>query len=163
MQFFNMFKYLSDILKNFTPQQRILALLILVLTIIILTLGTNIINSNTNTCEELNIRIKTQETEIIQLNGRINELSYDLITNQKECTNNLIQKQKEIMGIVNEMICDAESQVKYEKENQKKMMIIPVDDSIKVKTKIVLVNDNEEMVNKLKTIKKQLEKKFIKK
>ena len=103
-----MFKYISEILKSFTPAQRITALLILVFSIIILTLGPSLIQRNTKNCDELLIRIKSQENQIVELNTRVTELNDELISGQKECTDNLIAKQKEIMDIVNGMIKDAE-------------------------------------------------------
>lgn len=106
-----MFNNISDILKSFTPAQRITALLILVFTIVLVSLGPSIIDSNTNTCDELNIRlasqatqIKAQDSQILQLTVRINTLNTDLVQGQSECTANLIQKQQEIMGLVNGMI-----------------------------------------------------------
>jgi hypothetical protein len=109
-----MFQYISQILKSFTPGQRILALLILVISIVTITLGHSFINSNTNTCDELTIRLKSQEQQIVELNQRVNELNTQLLTGQKECTDNLIAKQKEIMDIVNGMIKDVELSDKIE-------------------------------------------------
>ena len=105
-----MFKYISEILKSFTPAQRITALLILVFSIIILTLGPSLIQRNTKNCDELLIRIKSQEDQIVELNTRVTELNDELISGQKECTDNLIAKQKEIMDIVNGMIKEEELQ-----------------------------------------------------
>jgi len=63
-----MFEYISQILKSFTQGQRILALLILVVSIVTITLGPSLINSNTSTCDELTVRLKSQEQQIIELN-----------------------------------------------------------------------------------------------
>jgi len=158
-----MFKYISDILKNFSPAQRIIALLILVSTIIIITLGTNLINSNTDTCDELKIRIKSQSEQITELNGRVNDLTSELLNGQKECTSNLISKQKEIMDIINGMIGDAERENDFEMSRKTNMMMIkPPNDSV-VRTKVVMVKDNTDVITKLKLMKNQLEKKFINK
>ena len=91
-----------------------MALLILVISIVTITLGHSFINSNTNTCDELTIRLKSQEQQIVELNQRVNELNTQLLTGQKECTDNLIAKQKEIMDIVNGMIKDVELSDKIE-------------------------------------------------
>lgn len=170
-----MFNYISQILKNFTSSQRILVLLILVVSIVIITLGPSFINSNTNTCDELTIRLKSQEQQIIELNQRVNELNSQVLTGQKECTDNLISKQKEIMDIINGMIKDAEHSNKKTivktNETRKTTMKI-IDDgnqstgevsSMMVKepeTKVIIVKDNTEMIKKLKTMKCNIQNNF---
>ena len=171
--FIGMFKYISEILKSFSPAQRITALLILVFSIIILTLGPSLINSNTNTCDELNIRIKSQEQQIVELNTRVNELNTELLSGQKLCTDNLIAKQKEIMSIVNGMIHDAECLPKttvVKQETHERMMMKSNGENGGTEpmmmpspnTEVVIIKDNTDMVKKLKTMKTKIEKNFIK-
>jgi TolA-binding protein len=170
-----MFKYISQILKSFTPGQRILALLILVISIIMITLGPSFINSNTNTCDELTIRLKSQEQQIVELNQRVNELNTQLLTGQKECTDNLISKQKEIMDIVNGMIKDAETTNKQKIvkiDESRKMTLRRIDDgngsngevsAMRIEEpepKVIVVNDNTEMIKKLKTMKTKIQTNF---
>jgi TolA-binding protein len=170
-----MFKYISQILKSFTPGQRILALLILVVSIIMITLGPSFINSNTNTCDELTIRLKSQEQQIVELNKRVNELNTQLLTGQKECTDNLISKQKEIMDIVNGMIKDAETTNKQKIvkiDESRKMTLRRIDDgngsngevsAMRIEEpepKVIVVNDNTEMIKKLKTMKTKIQTNF---
>jgi TolA-binding protein len=170
-----MFNYVSQILKNFTSSQRILALLILVASIVIITLGPSFINSNTNTCDELTIRLKSQEQQIIELNQRVNELNSQVLTGQKECTDNLISKQKEIMDIINGMIKDAESSNKQTivKTNETRKVTMKIMDegnqstdevsSMMVRepeTKVIIVKDNTEMIKKLKTMKCNIQNNF---
>lgn len=164
-----MFNYISEILKNFTSAQRILALLILVCTIVIITLGPSFIDSNTNNCGELLIRVKSQEEQIVQLNTRVNELNTQLLNSQKECTDNLVAKQKEIIDIVNGLIKDAESS-----DKPKKSMITrrpaSTDEGSDGTSEMVLESappppqpvktDNTEMIKKLKTMKSKIETKF---
>lgn len=172
-----MFKYISEILKSFSPAQRITALLILVFSIIILTLGPSLINSNTNTCDELNIRVKSQEQQIVELTNRVNELNTELLSGQKECTDNLIAKQKEIMDIVNGMINDAEHNQRTEivkQHTQEKMMVRPTGDENgdshvsammpppTASPEVIVIKDNTDMVKKLKAMKSKMEKNFIK-
>ena len=170
-----MFKYISQILKSFTPGQRILALLILVVSIIMITLGPSFINSNTNTCDELTVRLKSQEQQIIELNQRVNELNTQLLTGQKECTDNLISKQKEIMDIVNGMIKDAEhsnKQTIVKTDVPHKLTMKRMDNgdestgevsAMMIKepeTKVIIVKDNTEMIKKLKTMKTKIQNNF---
>lgn len=107
-----MFKYIAQILKSFTPAQRLSALVVLVIAITAITLGPNWIDSNTNDCAELETRIKSLETQNEQLNTRVTALNTQLIQGQQECTDNLISKQQEIMGLINGMIDETQSGIK---------------------------------------------------
>ena len=173
--FINMFQYISQILKSFTPGQRILALLILVMSIVMITLGPSFINSNTNTCDELTIRLKSQENQIIELNQRVNELNTQLLSGQKECTDNLIAKQREIMDMVNSMIKDAEhsnKQTIVKTDVPRKLTMKRMDNgdestgevsAMMIKepeTKVIIVKDNTEMIKKLKTMKTKIQTNF---
>lgn len=107
-----MFSNISEILKSFTPAQRILALIILVCTIVIVTLGPSWIDSNTDDCTELEARIVSLENQNGELNARVEQLNSQLIQGQRQCTDNLIEKQQEIMGLINGMIAETQTQVK---------------------------------------------------
>ena len=170
-----MFQYISQILKSFTPGQRILALLILVMSIVMITLGPSFINSNTHTCDELTIRLKSQESQIIELNQRVNELNTQLLSGQKECTDNLIAKQREIMDMVNSMIKDAEhsnKQTIVKTDVPRKLTMKRMDNgdestgevsAMMIKepeTKVIIVKDNTEMIKKLKTMKTKIQTNF---
>lgn len=107
-----MFSNIAEILKSFTPAQRITALLILVFTITLISLGPKMIDANTNTCAELETRVKSQEVQITELTERVQQLNTELIQGQQQCTDNLIQKQQEIMGLINGMIAETQQQAK---------------------------------------------------
>lgn len=98
-----MIKYFSEILKTITPTQRLLALCILILAVVIITVGPKFIDSVTKDTEELKTKISSQRTEINDLTLRVNELNKQLLVNQSECTNSLIAKEKEILDIVVEI------------------------------------------------------------
>lgn len=167
-----MFKYISEILKSFSPAQRIMALLLLLFSIVIITLGPSLIDAKTDTCDELKLRIKSQEEQIVELNTRVDELNRQLLSGQKECTDNLIAKQREIMDIVNGMIADAERgerQQMIRDNSERKMKVRPIDENGNnlemmpaPQPEVVVVKDNTEMVKQLKTLKKKVEKNFIK-
>lgn len=125
-----MFSNISEILKSFSPAQRIIALLILVCTIVIVTLGPKWIDSNTSDCSELTARIQSLESQNSQLNARVDELNTQLISGQQQCTDNLIQKQQEIMGIINGMIAETERGITTrEKCKQPERYSPPVEES----------------------------------
>jgi hypothetical protein len=78
-----MFQYISEILKQFTSPQRILALLILVLTITIITLGT----------EYINVMTADKQYYIEE----IDRLNKTIVLNRKSCTDEMIAREMEIV------------------------------------------------------------------
>lgn len=105
-----MFKYISEILSKFTQSQRVSALLILLFSIVIISIGPKIVESVTSSNEELELRVESQNTQIIQLNKRVNELNNQIIENQRECTNTIVDREMEIMS----QISDLENRIKKE-------------------------------------------------
>jgi|688.fasta_scaffold12985_3 hypothetical protein len=98
-----MFKYISEILSKFTQRQRIVALVILLISIIIISVGPKITESLTYDDKELKLRIESQNTHIIELNQRVNELNTQVINNQRECVNEIVRRETEILEIINEI------------------------------------------------------------
>ena len=105
-----MFKYISQILSSLTPGQRILGLVMILCSVTIITLGPSFINANTTNCEDLKIRVESQNTQIIELNKRVSDLNTSILQNQTECTNRLINKEKEIYDIIDEMLASPHRQ-----------------------------------------------------
>jgi len=105
-----MFKYISDILSKFTQGQRIIALLLLLFSIILISIGPKMVDSFTSSSDELVLRVKLQNTQIEELNTRVNELNTQIISNQRECTNAIVDREIEIMN----QIVDLENKIKTE-------------------------------------------------
>lgn len=98
-----MFKYISDILSKFTQRQRIIALIVLLISIIIISVGPKITELMTYDDTELKLRIESQNTQIIELNGRVNELNTQIIDNQRKCVDEIVRREGEILDMVNEI------------------------------------------------------------
>jgi hypothetical protein len=95
-----MIKYIKDILTTITPGQRLFALVFLLIAITLMTVGPRLFDSVTMDHEELNLKVNRQKTEIFELNSRVGELTQQVLDNQRSCTNDLIAKEKEILGII---------------------------------------------------------------
>ena len=98
-----MFKYISDILSKFTQTQRIIALVILLSSIIIISIGPKVVELVTYNNEELTIKVESQRKLINELSQNVNDLNETVIKNQKECTNKILQRENEILVIINEI------------------------------------------------------------
>jgi len=79
-----MFKYISDIIGKFTPQQRILALLVLMFTLVLIYLGPKLISKNQ--CEDCVTKNIEQANQISDLYDRIK-------SQQSECTDELYERE----------------------------------------------------------------------
>lgn len=110
-----MFKYISEILEKFTQGQRILALLIVLLSVILITLGPSLIKGND--CADVYLELEKHRADILKLNR-------ELVDVQIAANNERIKREKEIAKIV-EMIktdaencplCDHEHLTPYEKD-----------------------------------------------
>jgi len=166
-----MFKYIAEILNSFSPAQRIIALLILVLTIMVIILGPTLIKENTKDCSELELRLTSQDRQIKELTVRIETLNRELITGQQQCTDNLIQKQKQIMSLIDGAIQETQTQSRlaslpapvkerYSEEsqdpNEPKVMMMTLPESQPDNRKEI--ESYQKTIKKLNSLKKQVGK-----
>ena len=86
-----MFEFISKILVTLTPAQRLWALTIVLVSIVVITLGPGWIDRND--CSDLYPIVKNQKQEIASLNKEILEV-------QKECTSSRVQRETEIRDLV---------------------------------------------------------------
>ena len=163
-----MFKYLSEILSKFTNRQRVTALVILSISIIIISIGPKITESLTYNDEELKLRIESQNTQIIELNKRVGELNTQVIKNQRECVDEIVRRETEILEMINEIdnytrkmknetrIVNSESRPNYQVMGgdtvQVESMMSP---SIK-KTTIIENKRDEKLMKMIKNLKKKV-------
>lgn len=89
-----MFEFISKILVTLTPAQRLWALTIVLLSIVIITLGPGWISRND--CSDLYPIVKNQKEEITSLNKEILEV-------QKECTSSRMQRETEIIELISNL------------------------------------------------------------
>jgi hypothetical protein len=131
-----MFKYISEIIDKFTEKQRILALIVILLTIITISITPKITEVMSYDDSELQMRLTNQNNEIVTLNGRIGELSRQVIDNQRECINEIIRRETEILGIINEIDI-------YARKSKKQTHLVVTEPYI---NKQVVLNDTIEVL-----------------
>lgn len=148
-----MFKYISKILSTITPGQRLVALCVLLLSITVITIAPSIINAVTKDNEELNNKINIQRKEIKDLYSRIQELNTQIINNESECTNKLINKEKQILQVINELENDLISSKKQYNPHNYRMIS---DSTINTKTIVQTQPNHHKMMQKLKNLKFKL-------
>jgi hypothetical protein len=92
-----MFKYLSEILSKFTPQQRLLALGLLLVTAVLLGLGNSIIDSVSKSDSVLEDRIKRLEVSQRILIKENDSLYNSLSNSQIQCSRDIMNVRRKIL------------------------------------------------------------------
>jgi len=133
-----MFKYISEILAQFSMPQRIIALLVVLLSVIVITLGPSLINSITLDGDELWTTINKQKTQITELQDETFRLNQVIRDNQLECTNQIIDREREIL----EKLSFLENQMK----NVSQRNLMRVDTTQPQRIIRVLPDNNMEMM-----------------
>lgn len=148
-----MLKYVGDILSKFTQLQRIIALLILLISIILMTNGDQLIKSFKGNSEDVKIRLENQQHQIMILQEETSRLNQQIIDNQISCTNKIIEREKELAIKIQKIIDLGKIQYK----NQ--MIILDTINPEVLASPKIIDNNVDVMVNELTNLKKSLEKK----
>jgi hypothetical protein len=102
-----MFKYISEILSQFTKTQRVMALLMVLTTITIITIGPSLIDSITTDRKELELKITKQTDRISSLENHIDTLDFEIRQNQRSCTQQLYSREEEFIKMLDEIRAEA--------------------------------------------------------
>lgn len=97
------FKGIPEILEKFTFAQRILALLMLLMTILLITLGPKLIDALTTSNTECISETKRQEIRITYLEKVVDTLDTKIITNQRRFTNESARRESEFIAMLDEL------------------------------------------------------------
>ena len=92
-----MFKYLSEILSKFTPQQRLLALVLLLFTAVLLGLGGKVIDSFNQSDEVLQRRVSQLQSSQRILSDANDSLAYIITKNQVQCVKDISDVRNKIL------------------------------------------------------------------
>jgi hypothetical protein len=102
-----MFKYISEILSQFTRTQRIMALIMVLTTITIISLAPSLISSITMDRQELDDKITKQTERISSLENLIDTLDQKVREGQRSCTQELFQRESEFIKMLDEIRAEA--------------------------------------------------------
>ena len=110
---------IQEILSTLTRRQRMLGLIILVVATVLIFVLPPYFKSVSPEILELKETISFQQSQIdnmnvtiIVQNEKLGDLNNQIIINQQECTNRIVEREKEIMAIIDEM----KSSLKYTPE-----------------------------------------------
>ena len=102
-----MFKYISEILSQFSKSQRVMALLMVLTTITIISIGPSLIDSITTDRTELELKITKQTERITSLENHIDTLDWQIRESQKSCTQEIWARENEFIQMLDEIRADA--------------------------------------------------------
>lgn len=144
-----MFKYISEIIGKFSITQRITALVIILIAITTITLGPSILNAVSQDYEELNLKIERQRRLLILFGSESDSLIFVIKRNQRDCTNEIIQREMEIFTQLDRL----ERQIRTK---NKSMKMMTSDTVVNGAQTIVIDNSMDDMINSIKKIKKDI-------
>lgn len=99
-----MFKYFGEILSKFTHRERILVLILLLISVVISINGDKLINSFKGTPDNIKERLIELEYHNAELNTQIIDLRNEAINNGIECTNTILSREIEIREEIRKLI-----------------------------------------------------------
>ena len=119
--FISMFKYLSDILSKFSPQQRLLALVILLSSILLITFGGKIIDSFNSGTKPLQRQITRLKSENTELSNQLDTLRGVVLANELQCSEDILEVRRKILDDLGILERNVMNQMRL-KENTSHMM-----------------------------------------
>jgi hypothetical protein len=102
-----MFKYISEILSQFSKTQRVMALLMVLTTIAIISIAPSFISSITTDRKELELKITKQAERITSLENHIDTLDWQIRESQKSCTQEIWARENEFIQMLDEIRAEA--------------------------------------------------------
>ena len=144
-----MFKYISEIIGKFSITQRITALVVLLIAIITITLGPSILDAVSQDNEELNLKVERQRRQLILLSNEVDSLTFVIRKNQRDCTDQIIEREEEIYAQLDRL----ERELRSRNRNLSMIQSDTIVSSMKVR---VVDNSMDDMMNGIKKIKKDI-------
>ena len=144
-----MFKYISEIIGKFSMTQRITALVVLLIAITTITLGPSILDAVSQDNEELNLKVERQRRQLILLSNEVDSLTFVIRKNQRDCTDQIIEREEEIYAQLDRL----ERELRSRNRNLSMIQSDTIVSSMKVR---VVDNSMDDMMNGIKKIKKDI-------
>jgi hypothetical protein len=107
-----MFKYISEILAQFTKTQRIMALLMVLLAIVIITLTPSIITALESNSDVLKKQIARQNSRIENLENQIDTMDAKLRSQEMKCTDQIYTRETEFVQMLEDLKHDIKDKEK---------------------------------------------------
>jgi hypothetical protein len=150
-----MFKYIADILAQFSTPQKVIALSLILLSIVIITLGPSIIENK----EDLKSEIENKDQKIKLLEKEIGEKDSKIRNEQKSCTDQIVEREKEFIAMLDYL------KDKAKKDDNKILSTLNMESLSKVdsssttinnKSTIIVKNDMKNIIGEIDIMRKKI-------
>jgi hypothetical protein len=142
-----MFKYISEILSQFSKTQRVMALLMVLTTITIISIGPSLIDSITTDRKELELKIVKQTERITLLENQIDTLDSKIRENQISCTQEICARENEFIKMLDEIRAEAFKYKVSTKTNESLVVNSKSNGDVHVKSMVVQPQETEVKVD----------------
>jgi hypothetical protein len=102
-----MFKHIADIISKISIKQRLTALGIVLISVVVISVAPKLISGLTQDNEELQLKVENQRNMIVTLSSNINQLNDQIIENQITCTDRFIKRESEILEMLTRIQMEA--------------------------------------------------------
>ena len=98
-----MFKYISEIISQFSTPQKVIALSLVLLSIVIITISPSLIGAITMDRKDLNKSIEDKKEIIRTLEEELKAKNLLIIDNGRSCTNEILKREQEFIGMLGQI------------------------------------------------------------
>jgi hypothetical protein len=154
-----MFRYISQIIAQFSTPQKIIALSLILLSIVIITVAPSLIDDKS----ELEDEIVTKNEKIKELEINLNHKDSLIRREQKNCTNQIIEREKEFISMLDYLSNKAkrDNNKVISQTNTESFPIKVMRDSVLTSTPshsstIIVKNDTRNIINEIDKIKEKI-------
>lgn len=98
-----MWENVSSIIAQFSKSQKIIALLIVILGIVIVGATPPLISSITTDCKDLESRVSRYESRIKELENQVDTLNFKIRKSQTECTDLVLERESRFYEMLEEL------------------------------------------------------------
>jgi len=145
-----MFRYIADIIAQFSASQKIIALLLILFSITIISVSPLLIQDKNEMIDEIN----KKNSKILILEKEIEDKDTKIRDGQKSCTNQIIEREKEFISMLDQLKNKA---LKEDNTviNQMNYESYPIGDSTgnRKSSTIIIKNDMKSMIKEIDIIK----------
>lgn len=155
-----MFRYISEILSQFSTPQKVIALSLILLSIVIITIGPSMIESN----DEMKEEILDKSDKIKALERELKEKDIIIRKEQKSCTNEILEREKEFISMLDYLQDKAKKENNriISRTNMESFPVRPINDSLLYSPRpshqstIIVKNDMDNIINEIDNLKKKV-------
>lgn len=158
-----MFRYINEILGNFTQRERVLVLILLLFTIVVITVGNNLLKTAKGLPEDTERYIDTLISEKNKLRIELIESKRGRINDGIECTNTILKRELEIREEIRLMIQMAKEEgLKYQRIEYPSLLMKSINEGDSLYPppvmipKEVVFNPMEELIKKMESVEKNI-------